>query len=434
MSLVLFDCYCQNVLSRADFVAQKWHKSLGNREGIFMADKWVRIARGIRYREHPTRRHGNGPDKYFVLRFTVSGKKHQEPLGWASEGVTLDKARIELAKLHEAQRSGEGPTSLHEKRQLAIAKRTAEELRQQQEAKASVSLSTYYESTYKPWAMATKAKAFKREDSLWRTWISPVLGPRPIRDIKLEQWDYLVRDMTKAGMSERTREYATGTLRRIMNHAIERQVVSTTPPSGRGIGSTAPKNNRRIRVLEPHELDSLLAELKMKSIWTWRIALFAALTGCRLGELAALTWRDVRLGEMTVTFPKTKNGTARTIPIEAGLVRMLNGMPPGRPSEYVFVNQQGLPYTDTPAIFRSTVEGLGLNEGRSKLDRFTFHSLRHGAATALAQKLTLRDLMDFMGWKVAAMALRYTHSNEASQRSALIDLERLVLGERECCD
>ena len=399
-----------------------------------MADKWVKVAMGIRYREHPKRKHGSGPDKYYVLRFTVGGKKVQEPLGWASEGVTLEKARIELSKLKEAHRTGEGPASLREKRQLAIARREAEELRQRQEARAAVTLESYYESTYKPWGLSTKEKAFKREDSLWRAWILPALGNMPIRDIKLEQWDHLVRDMTKAGMSERTREYATGTLRRIVNHAVERQVTSLIPPSGRVIGSTAPKNNRRVRVLEREELESLLAELKRKDICAWRIALFAALTGCRLGELGALTWRNVKFEEKAVTFPKTKNGTARAIPIESGLVEMLRGIPPGKATDYVFLNSKGKPYTDSPAVFRDTVEALGLNEGRSKLDRFSFHSLRHGAATALARKMTLRDLMDYMGWKVAAMALRYTHSNEASQRAALIDLERIVLGERESCD
>lgn len=394
-----------------------------------MADTWCKVkdTKNIRYREHPTRKHGIVPDKYFVLRFTVNGKKVQEKLGWASKGMTLEKARIVLAKLKEAQHTGEGATSLREQRQLAAARREAEELRLQQEAKAAISLAAYYESTYKPWALSTKVKAFGREDSLWRNWLSPALGNLPIRDINHGHWDQLVQAMTKAGLSERTREYATGTLRRIINHAIERRVVSEPPPSGKAIGATAPKNNRRERVLEQHELDSLLAELKRTDIYAWRIAFFATLTGCRMSELAALTWRNIRIERMTVTFPKTKNGTARTIPIESGLVEMLGGIPQGKQTDYVFVNQQGIPYINAPSSFRTAVDALGLNEGRSKLDRFTFHSLRHGAATAFAQKMTLRDLMDYMGWKVAAMALRYTHSNEASQRAALVDFESLVL-------
>ena len=66
--------------------------------------KWVRVDKGIRYREHPSRKHGLKPDRYYVLRYIVDGVRRQEALGWASEGVTLEKARIELSRLKEANR------------------------------------------------------------------------------------------------------------------------------------------------------------------------------------------------------------------------------------------------------------------------------------------------------------------------------------------
>lgn len=392
-----------------------------------MPDKWVKVDKGIRYRVHPTRKHGIGPDKYYVLRFTVDGKKVQESLGWASSGITLEKARLELAKLKEANRTGEGPVTLNEKRQLATAQRKAEEVKQQLEAKAAITLSDYFEKTYKPWALTTKPKAFRREDSLYRTWLLPAFGHLPLRDIHLEQWDHLVQTLTNAKRSERSREYATGTLRRILKHALERKVIKEAPPPGRVIGSTAPKNNRRLRVLESYELTALLAELEQNDLCAWRITLFAAITGCRFGELAALTWGNVNLVSKSVTFAETKNNTRRIIPIESNILRLLQGIPPGNLNDRVFVTPQGRPYSDCPASFRAAVDRLGLNEGRSARERFTFHSLRHGAATALAQRMSLRDLMDYMGWKVAAMALRYTHSDESVQRAALVELERLVL-------
>ena len=268
-----------------------------------MSDKWSKPkgTKNIRYKEHPTRKHGAvGPDKYYVLRFTVDGKKVQEKLGWASDGMTLEKAQFALAKLREAHLTGEGPASLRETRQLATARREAEERRQQEETKAAITLAAYYESTYKPWALSTKLAAFRQEDSHWRTWLSPALGNLPMRDITLDRWDRLVQTLNVAGLSERTRQYVTGTLRRIINHAIERRVVSDAPPSGKVIGATAPKNNRRMRVLEKDELEALLSELKMRDIYVWRATLFAALSGCRLGELTALTWRDVRVTSVKV--------------------------------------------------------------------------------------------------------------------------------------
>ena len=48
-----------------------------------MAHTWIKVERGIRYREHPTRRYGvpRHPDRYYVLRLAVDGVMLQEALG-----------------------------------------------------------------------------------------------------------------------------------------------------------------------------------------------------------------------------------------------------------------------------------------------------------------------------------------------------------------
>lgn len=49
---------------------------------------------------------GIRPDAYFTLRIQINGKRMEENLGWANEGMTLTKARLELARMKEAPRSG----------------------------------------------------------------------------------------------------------------------------------------------------------------------------------------------------------------------------------------------------------------------------------------------------------------------------------------
>jgi hypothetical protein len=44
-------------------------------------------------------------DRYYVLRFAVDGIMRQEAFAWESEGITLEKTLIELAKLKEAKRT-----------------------------------------------------------------------------------------------------------------------------------------------------------------------------------------------------------------------------------------------------------------------------------------------------------------------------------------
>jgi integrase len=70
---------------------------------------------------------------------------------------------------------------------------------------------------------------------------------------------------------------------------------------------------------------------------------------------------------------------------------------------------------------------LGLNEGRDKRDRVVFHTLRHTAATRLAQAgTTLPDLQALGGWKSPIMALRYAHDDKRAKRKAMAALEAMT--------
>ena len=71
---------------------------------------------GVRYREHKTRRHGLQSDRYYVVRFTVAGRRHEEALGWASQGWTAKGAFLLLSELKANARTGKGPTTLRAKR------------------------------------------------------------------------------------------------------------------------------------------------------------------------------------------------------------------------------------------------------------------------------------------------------------------------------
>ena len=52
-------------------------------------DNWIKVERGIQYREHPTRKHGvpRHPDRYYAIRLAVDGVMRQEALGWELEGI-----------------------------------------------------------------------------------------------------------------------------------------------------------------------------------------------------------------------------------------------------------------------------------------------------------------------------------------------------------
>jgi hypothetical protein len=88
---------------------------------------WIPAGKGIRYQEHPTRRHGKKPDRYWCLQYRLRGKTINEAVGWWSSGATQAQCEELLSKLRENWRSGQGPQTLREMRAFNREKR-AEEL------------------------------------------------------------------------------------------------------------------------------------------------------------------------------------------------------------------------------------------------------------------------------------------------------------------
>ena len=96
--------------------------------------KWVRIDKGLDYREHPTRKHGLRPDRYFRGRYKVDRKSKTIVFGWESDERKngresfRDACMKELLDLKSKARGGFGPVTLKEKKGLAEKKREEKNL------------------------------------------------------------------------------------------------------------------------------------------------------------------------------------------------------------------------------------------------------------------------------------------------------------------
>lgn len=399
---------------------------------------------GIRFREHPTRMFGSRKDRYYSIRYRVDGKRKEEGLGWESQNDQRDKhgvrismlevARATLAKLKEAHREGQGPATLEEKRILANQAKAEAERQRKLETARNVTLAEYWPVYLNSAKLIKgedkkKSKSWAVEEGIFENWLKPVLGNEPIKDIDFDHWDRLMGVMVDAGLAPRTRQYVAMVLRQCLAHAYSRKLVPTPPPAARDVGATIGKGgNRRTRTLTSSELQAILQALAERDRKAYAITLFCALTGCRFGEAAGLDWRDVDLSMGEATFRDTKNGTNRTVPLPDSLVDFLTELRrQGRLTGPVFLNAAGKPYTQPPQPFRDTVETLGLNVGRDKRDRVVFHTLRHTAATRLAQAgTTLPDLQALGGWKSPIMALRYAHDDKRAKRKAMAALEAMT--------
>lgn len=379
-----------------------------------MATLWIKTEfKGVRYWKHPTRRYGVQFDRYYAVAYKLQGKTKSEGIGWASDGVKPSDVYNDLSELKRNQKAGRKPFTFTEKREMAAAVQKSEDAEK-------ISLNQYWPEYFKHAQRTKKPSSWGKEESHYTHWLSPELGDVPLQSINMEQWDALVETLTKAQKSARTTEYITGTLRRILKHAYQRRIVKEAPPSGDRIGVKSPGDrNRRLRVINRSEADSILEQLAEKDVFAWRITQFAFLTGCRASEAFNLKWGDIDLAQGVLIFTNTKNRDSRQIPLSEPLKEILSGVETSAPGDLVFLKKDGTPYREAPDAFRAIVSTLGFNKGHDVRNKITFHSIRHTVATELAKRLNLRDLMEVMGWRTVQMAMRYVHGDEKLKRSAL---------------
>jgi integrase len=391
--------------------------------------KWITLKNadgkgGVRYREHKNRKHGAVPDRYYVLTYWWNGKTISEAIGWASEKWTPTKCFDLLAEIKHNQANGTGPCTLRDLRKSWERERKQTEIREHAE---TLNLNDYWPTYYKSAKLSKKPSSYEKEKSHFRLWLSPTLGSVPLRKIDILQWELLVETLSKAKLSKRSIEYITGTLRRIMKHAYNHKLVKDHPPTGKQIGATGPgSSNRRLRIINPDEAEAILTKVKELDPLGWQITRFAFLTGCRASEAFHLKWGDIDRNRMVLVFPETKNRDPRELPLTPAIVDLLDGIIEGDIDEPVFKKQDGTHYREAPYAFRTAVNSLELNHGRTKRDRISFHSIRHSVATKLAKTLNLRDLMDVMGWRTVQMAMRYVKANEDFKSKALAGLHEAM--------
>lgn len=170
----------------------------------------------------------------------------------------------------------------------------------------------------------------------------------------------------------------------------------------------------RERVVAGHELRAMLRALghdarghKVRTVSqaVGLCALLAVSTGMRAGELCGLTWAHVHAAH--VHLPKTKNGDTRDVPLSKPARRIIERMR-GWDADLVF----GLKAQTLDAMWRKYRQRAGLQG-------FTFHDLRHTAATQMAKKLHVLELCKVMGWRRTDQALTYFNPKAADLAARL---------------
>jgi integrase len=391
--------------------------------------KWVKTKFvGVRYREHSSRKHGVQRDKYFSVRYKLDGRDKEEALGWASEGWTAEKAALELAKLKSGQRTGEGPATLQEKRDLERSRKEAEAREKALADKAAIPFDKVW-TKYIEQCRADGKKTTDREESFYKLWIGPIIGKRALPEIAPIHLEKIKHEMAKAELSPRSIHYCLAVVRQAFNFAIGRDLFNGGNPVRKVKKPTA--DNRRMRFLSQAEAGLLLAEVKRRSIDSWRIVQLSLYAGLRFGEIAALTWSDIDLERNTICIRNPKNGRTRHAYLTETLRATILEMEPGGKSDLVFPDRSGQKRKAMSDAFDRAVAALKLNEGiDDPRQKIVFHSCRHSFASWLAEAGTpLQVIQKLLGHKTLAMTERYSHLLPGTLQKAVQDLESKFIEE-----
>ena len=369
--------------------------------------------------------------KTFWYAYPFGGKRANRYRLGAYPGISVDGARA-FAKVAAGDVSkGIDPQ----------ARRKAERVKTERDK--LLTLSTFLDERYEPWAQAHMKSARAQLERIRSDFKEQLDKPMTLfHEVMVEG---LRQKWKKAGSQPSTINRDLQRIGSVLTRAVKWGVLEKHPLAG--LKPMKTDKAGRVRFLSAAEETALREALVTREdrlrterirYNTWRIerhldplperegelldhlkpmVLLALNTGLRRGELFSLKWADVDLEAqmLTVRAASAKSGQTRRIPLNDEAHTVLTAWMKRQESTdgYVFPGENGARLTNITKSWAGVVKLAKLNE-------FNFHDTRHTFASRLVQRgVDLNTVRTLLGHSEIATTLIYAHLAPDNLRSAV---------------
>jgi integrase len=255
-----------------------------------------------------------------------------------------------------------------------------------------------------------------------------IFGDRIMTDIDIFDLREHIDSMIDAGERATTINRKKAVLSSVYKFALSRGYVDVNIVRNVVIDDDT---KRRDRVLSDGERQRLIKACQ-DSHWDklYLIVLMAMTTGARKGELMKLRWCDVSFKDSIGYLGDTKNGTRRELhfaPVVMSELKRFQEVGSGLifPSEEIPSQPMDFRKAWSKALRVANISEKDLlnADGSVRLEKFTFHCLRHGFCSALSDSgKEINQIAKLAGHKSIQTTMRYIHQGRDQKRQIVDEL------------
>ena len=255
-----------------------------------------------------------------------------------------------------------------------------------------------------------------------------VFGDRIMTDIDIFDLREHIDSMIDEGQRATTINRKKAVLSSVYKFALSRGYVDVNIVRNVVIDDDT---KRRDRVLSDDERQRLIKACQ-ESHWDklYLIVLMAMTTGARKGELMNLRWCDVSFKDNTGYLGDSKNGTSRELhfaPVVMTELKRFQEVGIGLifPSDEIPSQPMDFRKAWSKALRAANISEKDIlnADGSVKLEKFTFHCLRHGFCSALSDSgKEINQIAKLAGHKSIQTTMRYIHQGRDQKRQIVDEL------------